>query len=141
MYEYTQYYMVYNLIPREKDLYSHIIFFSYLCQPTWDGVPCSPEQLEKAATFCIEAREEWNRLKDAGAVEGEPHILIHCAHGRGRSTTVMCASLVKMGLFANYEEALEKGIKPGRPCCKLNKMMRKNLTEWQNIYIDGKKGI
>lgn len=84
MYEYTQYYMVYNLIPREKDLYSHIIFFSYLCQPTWDGVPCSPEQLEKAATFCIEAREEWNRLKDTGAVEGEPHILIHCAHGRGR---------------------------------------------------------
>ena len=39
------------------------------------------------------------------------------------------------------EEALEKGIKPGTPCCKLNKMMRKNLTEWQNIYIDGKKGI
>ena len=34
----------------------------YLCLPTWDGVPCSPEQLEKAANFCIEAREEWERL-------------------------------------------------------------------------------
>lgn len=114
----------------------------YLCCPTWDGVPCSPEQLEKAATFCIEAREEWTRLYKKGAVdEEEPQILIHCAHGRGRSTTVMCATLVKMGMYANYEEALEKGIRPGRPVCKLNSNMRKNLTEWQRIYIDGKKGI
>lgn len=113
----------------------------YLCLPAWDGVPCSPEQLEKAAIFCIEAREEWNRLKEKGAVEGEPQILIHCAHGRGRSTTVMCAALMKIGLFANYEDALEKGIKPGRPCCKLNSMMRTNLAEYQRIYIAGKKGI
>lgn len=111
----------------------------YLCLPTWDGVPCSPEQLEKAAIFCIEAREEWNESKKRGLVEGEPQVLIHCAHGRGRSTTVMCAVLVKMGLFANYEEALDKGIRPGRPCCKLNSLMRKNLAEWQSIYIDGKK--
>ena len=74
-------------------------------------------------------------------MEGEPHILIHCANGRGRSTTVMCAALIKMGMFSNYEEALEKGIKPGRPCCKLNSMMRKNLSEWQKIYVEGKKGI
>lgn len=113
----------------------------YLCLPSWDGVPCSPEQLEKAAVFCIEAREEWARMKEKGVVEGGPQILIHCAHGRGRSTTVMCAALIKMGLFSNYEDALEKGIRPGRPVCKLNKMMRKNLAEWQNIYTDGKKGI
>jgi len=113
----------------------------YLCLPTWDGVPCSPDQLEKAATFCVEAREEWNRLKEKGDVEGQPHILIHCAHGRGRSTTVMCAAMMKMGMFATYEEALEKGIKPGRPCCKLNKMMRTNLAEYQRIYMNGKKGI
>lgn len=112
----------------------------YLCLPTWDGVPCSPEQLDQAATFCIEAREEWARLREKGAAEGDPHVLIHCAHGRGRSTTVMCAAMVKIGLFPNYEDALEKGIRPGRPCCKLNAMMRKNLAEWQRIYIEGKKG-
>lgn len=111
----------------------------YLCIPTWDGVPGTPEQLEKAVTFCIEAREEWSRLRKTGAVEGEPHILVHCAHGRGRSTTVMCAALVKMGLFPSYEEALEKGIQPVRPCCKLNPMMKRNLVEWQRIYVDGKK--
>ena len=80
-------------------------------------------------------------MKVKGAGEGEPHILIHCAHGRGRSTTIMCAALVKLGMFANFEEALEKGIRPVRPCCKLNTMMRENLTEWQRIYIEGKKGI
>ncbi|KAK1740682.1 dual specificity phosphatase [Skeletonema marinoi] len=113
----------------------------YLCVPTWDGVPCSPEQLEHAANFAVEAKENWMKLKEQGAVEGEPNILIHCAHGRGRSTTVMCAAMVKMGMYANFEEALEKGIKPGRPVCKLNAMMRKNLTEWQNIYVEGKKGL
>jgi protein-tyrosine phosphatase len=114
----------------------------YLCLPTWDGVPCTPDQLEKAATFCVESREEWNRLRKTGGVEDvEPRILVHCAHGRGRSTTVMCAALVKMGLFPNYIEALERGIQPGRPCCKLNAMMRANLAEWQRIYVDGKKGI
>lgn len=113
----------------------------YLCLPTWDGVPCSPEQLERATLFCIEAREEWARRREKGAVEGEPPILIHCAHGRGRSTTVMCAAMVKMGMYSNYEDALEKGIRPGRPCCKLNAMMRKSLAEWQKIYIDGKKNI
>ena len=111
----------------------------YLCIPTWDGVPCSPAQLEMAANFAVEAKENWTKLKEEGAVEGEPQILIHCAHGRGRSTTVMCAAMVKMGMYANFEEALEKGIKPGRPVCKLNAMMRKNLTEWQSIYVEGKK--
>ncbi|EED93537.1 predicted protein [Thalassiosira pseudonana CCMP1335] len=87
----------------------------YLCLPTWDGVPCSPVQLEQAAQFCIEARENWKQLQQKGEVEGEPHILIHCAHGRGRSTTVACAALVKSGLYSNWEEALEVGIRPGRP--------------------------
>ncbi|KAL7461619.1 hypothetical protein ACHAXS_002805 [Conticribra weissflogii] len=32
---------------------------NYLCIPTWDGVPCSPEQLEEAAVFCVEARKDW----------------------------------------------------------------------------------
>ena len=114
---------------------------NYLCLPTWDGVPCSPADLEKAANFCIDSIEEWNKKRELGEVEGDAHILVHCAHGRGRSTTIMCAALVKMGMFANYEEALMKGIKPARPCCKLNSMMKANLTEWQNVYIDGKKGI
>ena len=98
---------------------------SYLSLPTWDGVPATPAQLEEAAIF---------------ASKSEGPVLVHCAHGRGRSTTVMCACLVKAGLFNTWEEAFEKGIKPQRPVCKLNRRMRQNLTEWQEIYVDSKKG-
>ena len=53
---------------------------------------------------------------------------------------MMCACLVKAGLYPDWQEAFEKGIKPGRPVCKLNKRMRQALTQWQEEYIDGKKG-
>lgn len=99
----------------------------YLSLPTWDGVPASPEQLEEAANFAVEARKKGD-------------VLIHCAHGRGRSTTIMCAVMVKAGMYPNWQEALDKGIKPGRPVCKLNGLMRKALSAWQAEYIDGKKG-
>ena len=103
---------------------------TYLSIPTWDGIPASPEQLEIGANFALAAHEN-SPGRD---------ILIHCAHGRGRSTTMMCAALVKVGLFPTWEEAFEKGIKPGRSVCKLNRRMKQNLTEWQRIYVDGKKG-
>lgn len=99
---------------------------SYLLLPTWDGVPPNPEQLEEAAKYAVEARKNGD-------------IIVHCAHGRGRSTTVMCACLVKAGMYDNWEEALEKGIKPGRPVCKLNANMRAALKAWQEEYVDGRK--
>lgn len=99
----------------------------YLSAPTWDGVPLSPADLEEAATFAVDARKDGP-------------VLVHCAHGRGRSTTVMCACLVKAGLYDNWSDAFEKGIKPNRSVCKLNKRMRENLTAWQSAYVDGKKG-
>ena len=98
----------------------------YLSAPTWDGVPLSPADLESASTFAVEARKDGD-------------VLVHCAHGRGRSTTVMCACLVKAGLYPTWEDAFEKGIKPYRTVCKLNKRMRQNLTAWQEEYVDGKK--
>lgn len=99
---------------------------SYLLVATWDGVPATPAQLENAATFAVEARKQGD-------------VMVHCAHGRGRSTTVMCACLVKAGLFPTWQEAFEKGIKPGRSVCKLNGLMKKALTAWQEQYVDSKK--
>ena len=99
----------------------------YLSIQTWDGVPASPDQIEQAATFAVAAKREGD-------------VLIHCAHGRGRSTTIMAACLVKDGLYSNWEEAFEKGIKPNRACCKLNLRMRQNLTEWQAKYAGGDDG-
>lgn len=99
---------------------------SYLSAPTWDGVPLDPAGLEAAATFAVEAKKSGD-------------VIVHCAHGRGRSTTVMCACLVKAGLYGNWKDAFEKGIKPQRPVCKLNKRMRENLEAWQKEYGDTKK--
>jgi hypothetical protein len=99
----------------------------YLSLPTWDGVPATPAQLEEGATFAVQQMH-------VGP------ILVHCAHGRGRSTTMMCACLVKAGLYPNWQEAFEKGVKPGRPVCKLNRRMKQALTAWQTEYVDGKKG-
>ena len=98
----------------------------YLSSPTWDGVPLTPADLEAAAVFAVDARKEGD-------------VLVHCAHGRGRSTTVMCACLVKAGLYENWLDAFEMGIKPNRPVCKLNKRMKENLTAWQSEYVEGKK--
>mmetsp|Transcript_8012 Transcript_8012/g.17238 ORF Transcript_8012/g.17238 Transcript_8012/m.17238 type:complete len:266 (+) Transcript_8012:79-876(+) len=97
---------------------------AYLSAPTWDGVPLNPSGLETAASFGVKARKSG-------------HVMVHCAHGRGRSTTVMCACLVKAGLYDNWKDAFEKGIKPQRPVCKLNKRMRENLAAWQKEYVDG----
>lgn len=99
---------------------------SYKLVATWDGVPPSPEKIEEAAAFAVEARKKGD-------------VLVHCAHGRGRSTTLMCAALVKAGLFQTWEEAFEQGIKPQRQVCKLNKRMKSALAEWQRIYVDEKK--
>jgi protein-tyrosine phosphatase len=99
---------------------------SYKLVATWDGVPPSPEKIDEAAIFAVEARRKGD-------------VLVHCAHGRGRSTTLMCAALVKAGLFKTWEDAFEKGIKPGRSVCKLNRRMKNALSEWQRIYVDEKK--
>jgi len=102
---------------------------SYLLVPTWDGVPATPAQLEEAASFAVQARTKGD-------------VLVHCAHGRGRSTTMMCAIMVKVGMYRTWQEAFEKGIQPGRHVCKLNSKMKKALAEWQRLYpVHTKKAL
>jgi len=90
---------------------------SYHLLRCWDGVPPHPEQLEEAATFAVRQRQHGD-------------IIVHCAHGRGRSTTVMCACLVKAGLFKTWEDAFD-AVKAKRKVAKLNRHMRAALTSWQ----------
>merc|ERR1719436_515558 len=91
--------------------------------PCWDGVPPPPAELERAAQFATSARSSGD-------------VLVHCAHGRGRSTTVMCACLVRAGLHRNWEEAFD-AIRKKRRVVKLNRSMRSVLTSWQAQYVDG----
>jgi protein-tyrosine phosphatase len=93
---------------------------NYLCIPIWDGVPPTPDQLEQAAVFAVNSKKDGD-------------VLFHCAHGRGRSTTTMCAALVKSGMFTSWQEAFN-AIKPGRPVIKLNTKMKNALAQWQQKY-------
>ncbi|KAH9255225.1 hypothetical protein BASA81_006665 [Batrachochytrium salamandrivorans] len=94
---------------------------NYLNVPTWDGCPASVEEIEHCVQFCEERYGE-NKL-----------ILVHCAHGVGRSTLVMCAVLVRLGLQPNGQAALQH-IKLSRPFARLNPGMTKRLQEWQDKY-------
>lgn len=90
---------------------------SYLLLRCWDGVPPTPEQLELAAEFAVRRR-------------AKGHVIVHCAHGRGRSTTAMCACLVKAGVCKTWQEALSM-IQSKRKVCRLNSKMRVALEAWQ----------
>jgi hypothetical protein len=91
----------------------------YKCIPCWDGTPPSAEMIEEAARFCVEAREDGD-------------VLVHCAHGRGRSTTCMVAALTKARLYPDWQRAFE-ACKRRRPVVALNRAMRHALTEWERI--------
>ncbi len=92
----------------------------YMCIPTWDGQPPPPEQIERAARFGA-----------AAAARGD--VMVHCAHGRGRSTCVMVACLVRAGVYTTWREAFD-GISPRRPGIKINGKMRRALDEWEAAY-------
>jgi protein tyrosine phosphatase len=75
---------------------------SFLSVPVWDGVPPTPVQLEQCACF----------VDEAAVIEKA--VLVHCAHGVGRSTTVMCAALVRAGMATDWRENFDI-CKRGRP--------------------------
>jgi len=58
---------------------------------------------------------------------------VHCAHGRGRSTTAMCAALVRAGVCRDWRSAFEE-CRRARPCVRLNKRMRTALDAWAAEY-------
>jgi len=88
--------------------------------PCWDGAPPRGKALDAAAAFCVSARRRGP-------------VLVHCAHGRGRSTTAMVAALVKAGLFPDWRSAFTACQKT-RPCVRLNGRMRAALDAWEREY-------
>lgn len=60
--------------------------------------------------------------------EGRP-VFVHCAHGHGRSTVVLCAALVAAGHANSFEEAFQE-VRALRPRVKLNFRQRNTLLKW-----------
>jgi protein-tyrosine phosphatase len=86
----------------------------YLCLPTWDVTPPSPQALEAGVAFLLEHRRR-----------GRP-VLIHCAHGRGRSTVLLLAALVASGDHPGWQEALA-AVRRGRPQVRLSRAQQRAL--------------
>ena len=92
----------------------------YLLIPCWDGVPPTPKDIERAARFATDACDKGD-------------VMVHCAHGKGRSTCVMVACLVRAGLFSSWRQAFE-AVRLKRRGVKLNQKMRDALDEWQLLF-------
>jgi len=92
----------------------------YLLVACWDGTPPPPREIESAANFAASASQQGD-------------VLVHCAHGRGRSTCVMVACLVRAGLFPSWREAFES-CRKHRKGIKLNGKMTRALDEWETTY-------
>lgn len=88
----------------------------YRCVPTWDGTGLSDEGLRDAVAWAVQQRAAGRRL------------LVHCAHGRGRSTTALVAALVEAGHFATWEDAFAHVRE--RRYVRLNDEQRAALDRW-----------
>merc|ERR1719473_2452579 len=95
---------------------------AYLLLRCWDGTPPSPQDIERAARFAA----EHTNSKSGG-------IIVHCAHGRGRSTCVMLACLVRSGVYSDWRTAFE-AVRLKRKGVMLNSKMRRALQEWEAMY-------
>jgi protein-tyrosine phosphatase len=65
---------------------------NYLNIQSWDGVPPSAEDTRAAVKFITEC---------------EKPVLVHCAHGKGRSVTVVCAYLVASQVCKSVDDAIK----------------------------------
>eukprot|EP00873_Tetraselmis_striata_P024639 jgi/Tetstr1/444903/TSEL_003354.t1 len=89
----------------------------YLCLPTWD---CQGPSSELISLGMAWAADQQRRGRE---------VLVHCAHGHGRSCTVLCAALINEGVVSNIDEALAY-VQRTRPKAKLNPSQRRALEQW-----------
>lgn len=90
-------------------------------------MPCagvSASNVKRAVDFAMEQR----RLGRA--------VLVHCAHGHGRSAEVLLACMIVCGEsgFASIDTGLQS-IQAARPKVKLNPVQRRNLEKYLSTVI------
>lgn len=92
----------------------------YKVLPVWDTHAPTVAQIEQGVQFGVEQ-----------AATGRP-VLVHCAHGHGRSATLLAAILIAEGTAQNIEQA-EAIMKAARPKVRLNTRQRASLKQWVDL--------
>jgi hypothetical protein len=95
----------------------------YLCIPTWDRTPPSVPQVERAVRFVLQHA-------------GQRPVLVHCAHGRGRSSLVLAAVLLRMGRTSTVEESFDL-IRSRRPRVRMTREQWETLRTWNAAHFPG----
>lgn len=90
---------------------------AYKMIPVWDTHSPTPDQIDSGVEWALEQERR-----------GVP-VLIHCAHGHGRSATMLCAILLSKGEASTIAEA-EAILKRERPRVRLNSRQRQSLIAW-----------
>uniref|UniRef100_A0A7R9VGJ5 Tyrosine specific protein phosphatases domain-containing protein n=1 Tax=Chlamydomonas euryale TaxID=1486919 RepID=A0A7R9VGJ5_9CHLO len=89
----------------------------YCVLPVWDTKAPTLQQLDDAVDFCLQESARGN------------HVYVHCAHGHGRSATVMAAALIKSGKWRDVDDAVAR-MQAVRPRVHLNTCQLRILREW-----------
>lgn len=90
---------------------------AYHCLPVWDTTAPSCDQIAGAASWALEQRAQGRA------------VLVHCAHGHGRSCVVLVALLVAAGLAADEHEAYGV-VKASRRFARLNRHQTPGLLQY-----------
>lgn len=93
---------------------------AYLNLAVWDTHAPTPAQIEQGVQWAVAQR-----------AAGRP-VLVHCAHGHGRSATVLGAILIAEGLAEGAADA-EALMKAQRPRVRLNRRQKAALKAWASM--------
>jgi hypothetical protein len=94
---------------------------AYLPVLVWDSHAPSVDQVQGAVAWALARRETGHS------------IYVHCAHGHGRSATVVGAILIAMGRARGVDEAVDI-MKKARPLVRLNSRQHGALVAWDQRY-------
>lgn len=90
-------------------------------QKTHARAQVEPDHIERGVRWGVKQRRSGR------------HVLVHCAHGHGRSASVLCAALVREGAAPSWQAA-ERLLQRHRPRVHLNAWQRSCLAEWEARY-------
>eukprot|EP00798_Chlamydomonas_sp_ICE-L_P021863 gene21863-28894_t len=129
----------------------------YLCLPVWDtqgtgdlvdpgrgniqycaaltsmgfieGAEFTPtvSQINEGVEWCLNERKQGR------------NVYIHCAHGHGRSATVMCACFLELGLASDPSDSIAV-LKGARPKVRMSWRQQLALDCWYQKHLEAKAG-